>query len=89
MYQTCSNDDDAPVHTMTLFDDAHTLEQAMQGRGKNEEGADMVSRITLATMYRAARLAGVPLKLEDAPEAVKRSFLVDTGLIQAARQGYP
>ena len=53
-----------------------------QGRGKDEEGADMVSRITLATMYRAARLAGVPLKLEDAPEAVKRSFLVDAGLIQ-------
>jgi hypothetical protein len=61
----------------------------MQGRDKDEEDANMVSCITLATMYRAARLAGVLLKLEDAPEAVKRSFLVDAGLIQAARQGYP
>ncbi|WP_242490023.1 T6SS phospholipase effector Tle1-like catalytic domain-containing protein [Noviherbaspirillum cavernae] len=53
-----------------------------QGRGKDEEGADMLSRITLATMYRAARLAGVQLKLEEAPESVRRSFRVDPGLIQ-------
>ncbi|HVK93737.1 MAG TPA: DUF2235 domain-containing protein, partial [Noviherbaspirillum sp.] len=53
-----------------------------QGRGKDAEGADMLSRIALATMYRAARLAGVPLKLEEAPESVKRSFQVDPGVIQ-------
>ena len=28
-YWTYSNDDDVPVHTMTLFDDAYTLEEAM------------------------------------------------------------
>jgi hypothetical protein len=53
-----------------------------QGRGKDNEGADMISRITLAEMYRAARLAGVPLKLEEAPESVKRSFKVDLGAIE-------
>jgi hypothetical protein len=53
-----------------------------QGRGKDSEGSDLISRITLATMYRAARLAGVPLKLEEAPEAVKRSFKIDPSIIQ-------
>jgi hypothetical protein len=54
-----------------------------QGRGKDAEGADLISRITLAVMYRAARLAGVPLKLEEAPESVKRSFRVEPSVIQA------
>ncbi|CAN5758567.1 hypothetical protein BH11PSE12_BH11PSE12_22250 [soil metagenome] len=54
-----------------------------QGRGEDEEGADMLSRISLAMMYRAARLAGVPLKLEDAPAKVKKSFTVDAALITA------
>ena len=53
-----------------------------QGRGKDKEGADMISRITLAVMYRAARLAGVPLKLEEAPESVKRAFKVDPAVIE-------
>jgi hypothetical protein len=53
-----------------------------QGRGKDKEGADMVSRITLAVMYRAARLAGVPLKLEEAPDTVKRAFKVDPAVIE-------
>lgn len=43
----------------------------------------MMSRIALAMMYRAARLAGVPLKLEEAPESVKRSFRVDPSVIEA------
>lgn len=55
-----------------------------QGRGIDDaKGADLLSRITLATMYRTARLAGVPIKLEDAPEPVKESFKVGPGVIQA------
>lgn len=37
-----------------------------QGKGSDNIGRDMVSRIPLAVMYRKARLAGVPLKLEQA-----------------------
>ncbi|MDX8121069.1 hypothetical protein JAB6_30120 [Janthinobacterium sp. HH104] len=48
-----------------------------QGRGTDPSGGDLMSRITLATMYRAARLAGVPLKLEEASEATKRAFRID------------
>lgn len=47
-----------------------------QGRGRDAEGADMISRIPLAVMYRAARLAGAPLKLELAPQLRKRGFKV-------------
>ncbi len=54
-----------------------------QGRGKHPEGDDLISRIPLATMYRAARLAGVPLKLEEAPESVKRAFRMEPSVIQA------
>ena len=32
-----------------------------QGRGSDPQGADLLSRLPLALMYRAARLAGVPL----------------------------
>jgi hypothetical protein len=53
-----------------------------QGRGKDKEGTDMVSRITLAEMYRAARLAGVPLKLEEAPDSVKRAFKIAPSVIE-------
>lgn len=48
-----------------------------QGRGTDRTGRDKLSRIPLAHMYRAARLAGVPLKLELAPESVRESFVVD------------
>lgn len=48
-----------------------------QGRGTDPSGGDLMSRITLATMYRAARLAGVPLKLEEASEATQRAFRID------------
>lgn len=54
-----------------------------QGRGKDPEGSDLISRITLAVMYRAARLAGVPLKLEEAPDSVKRSFRIAPEAIDA------
>ncbi|OEZ63154.1 DUF2235 domain-containing protein [Duganella sp. HH105] len=53
-----------------------------QGRGKEPQGEDMLSRVSLSMMYRAARLAGVPLKLEDAPETVKRGFRVSPKLIE-------
>ncbi|WP_061301692.1 T6SS phospholipase effector Tle1-like catalytic domain-containing protein, partial [Janthinobacterium agaricidamnosum] len=48
-----------------------------QGRGTDPQGGDLISRMTLATMYRAARLAGVPLKLESAPEQVRQAFRID------------
>jgi hypothetical protein len=54
-----------------------------QGKGSDPEGADLISRITLAVMYKAARLAGVPLKLEEAPDSVKRAFKIDPGVIEA------
>lgn len=53
-----------------------------QGRGKDPQGEDMLSRIPLSMMYRAARLAGVPLKLEEAPESVKHSFRISPKLIE-------
>jgi len=53
-----------------------------QGRGKDPQGEDMLSRIPLSMMYRAARLAGVPLKLEEAPESVKNSFRISPKLIE-------
>ena len=53
-----------------------------QGRGKDTEGADVLSRIPLSIMYRAARLAGVPIKLEEAPESVKQAFRVSPKLIE-------
>jgi hypothetical protein len=53
-----------------------------QGRGKDTEGADVLSRIPLSIMYRAARLAGVPIKREEAPESVKQAFRVSPKLIE-------
>jgi hypothetical protein len=54
-----------------------------QGRGGDGKGADMLSRIPLAVMYRAARLAGVPLKLETASTEVQAKFKIKPTLIQA------
>ena len=71
-----------PNCTEIVFPDVHSdigggyLPQE-QGRGTDPSGGDLMSRITLATMYRAARLAGVPLKLEEASEATKRAFRID------------
>lgn len=44
------------------------------GKGTDENGSDMLSRLPLLYMYKKARLAGVPLKLELADEAVKARF---------------
>ena len=39
-----------------------------QGKGRMKDGTDMIARIPLAIMYKMARLAGVPLKLEYASD---------------------
>ena len=54
-----------------------------QGRGVDPNGEDMLTRIPLLTMYRAARLAGVPLKLELASAVVKPRFKVAPSTITA------
>lgn len=47
------------------------------GKGKDATGKDMLSRLPLAHMYRAARLAGVPLKLElVSQQSVKDDFRI-------------
>ncbi|AXE35885.1 DUF2235 domain-containing protein [Chromobacterium phragmitis] len=52
-----------------------------QGRGVDPKGADMLSRIPLAVMYRKARLAGVPFKAEKAKPAAQLRMQVDPKLI--------
>jgi hypothetical protein len=47
-----------------------------QGKGVDESGADLMSRIPLLLMYKAARLNGVPLKLEHANKEAKDGFKV-------------
>jgi hypothetical protein len=47
-----------------------------QGKGIDGNGADMMSRIPLLIMYKAARLNGVPLKLEHANQEAKAGFKV-------------
>ncbi|MCS4506056.1 DUF2235 domain-containing protein, partial [Arhodomonas aquaeolei] len=47
-----------------------------QGKGTEELGADMLSRLPLAEMYRQARLAGVPLKLEHAEPDVQDGYKI-------------
>jgi hypothetical protein len=54
-----------------------------QGRGLDPEGADMLARIPLLYMYKEARKAGVPLKLEHAGETAQRRFKVSTVAISA------
>lgn len=52
-----------------------------QGKGKLEDGTDMLARIPLAIMYKMARLAGVPLKLEHASQVAKDRFLIQKATI--------
>ncbi|WP_166642297.1 T6SS phospholipase effector Tle1-like catalytic domain-containing protein [Paludibacterium purpuratum] len=52
-----------------------------QGRGQDPMGADMLSRIPLADMYRKARLAGVPLKPELNLTRTQDRFSIDPTLI--------
>jgi hypothetical protein len=47
-----------------------------QGRGIDPEGADMLARVPLVYMYKQARIAGVPLKLEFASDAAQRRFQI-------------
>lgn len=54
-----------------------------QGRGIDADGADMLSRIPLIMMYKAARLNGVPLKLEFAAPVAKARFKLKPELIRA------
>jgi hypothetical protein len=53
-----------------------------QGKGIDENGDDMLSRLPLLFMYKAARLAGVPFKLELADDIVKRKFAVKPEVIR-------
>jgi hypothetical protein len=52
-----------------------------QGKGLSPSGSDMLARIPLIYMYRAARLAGVPLKLEFAKPIVKERFALEASTI--------
>lgn len=54
-----------------------------QGKGVDSGGADMMLRIPLLMMYKAARLNGVPLKLEHANEEAKDGFKVTPQTITA------
>lgn len=52
-----------------------------QGKGTDASGADMLARIPLVMMYRMARLAGVPLKLELATKVAQSRFAVSPATI--------
>ncbi|WP_281910644.1 phospholipase effector Tle1 domain-containing protein [Massilia varians] len=54
-----------------------------QGRGIDSKGADMLTRIPLLMMYKAARLNGVPLKLELASPVAKERFALKPEAILA------
>jgi hypothetical protein len=54
-----------------------------QGKGTDRKGADMMARIPLLMMYKAARLNGVPLKLEYANDEAKDGFKVTPQTISA------
>lgn len=54
-----------------------------QGRGTDPKGNDMLARIPLLMMYKAARLHGVPLKLELASDTVKERFALTAEAINA------
>jgi hypothetical protein len=51
------------------------------GKGVNANGDDMLSRLPLLYMYKAARLAGVPLKLELASSTAQGRFAVQAKVI--------
>jgi Uncharacterized alpha/beta hydrolase domain (DUF2235) len=54
-----------------------------QGRGTDENGDDMLARIPLLMMYKAARLSGVPLKLELANDLAQKRFALKAETIKA------
>lgn len=53
-----------------------------QGKGLDPNGDDMLSRIALLSMYREARLSGVPLKLEMASATAKARFALKPSAIK-------
>lgn len=56
---------------------------AEQGRGTDPNGDDMLARIPLLLMYKAARLSGVPLKLELANAPARLRFALKAKAIAA------
>ncbi len=54
-----------------------------QGRGTDPGGSDMLARVPLITMYKAAKLAGVPLHLDIAPERVQKKFYLSKQVVNA------
>lgn len=54
-----------------------------QGRGTDPGGSDMLARIPLLIMYKAARLNGVPLKLEMAAPIAQARFALAPEAIKA------
>lgn len=54
-----------------------------QGKGTDLNGDDMLARIPLLMMYKAARIHGVPLKLETASSIAKSRFTIKSTTIQA------
>lgn len=54
-----------------------------QGRGSDPGGADMLARIPLLIMYKAARLGGAPLKLELASDIARKRFALEPGVVKA------
>lgn len=54
-----------------------------QGKGIDKNGDDMLSRIPLLMMYKAARINGVPLKLEMASPTAKGRFAIKATTIDA------
>ena len=57
-----------------------------QGRGVDPTGTDMLARVPLLYMYKSARMAGVPLKLEFASEVAKRRFQIAPAAITALNE---
>jgi hypothetical protein len=51
-------------------------EPTEQGKGTAADGHDMLSRIPLIYMYKQARLANVPFRLESADEEAKKKFKI-------------
>ena len=54
-----------------------------QGKGTDRNGDDMLARIPLLMMYKAARKNGVPLKLETASPTAKGRFALAHATIEA------
>lgn len=54
-----------------------------QGRGTDPYGSDMLPRFPLLFMYKRARLAGVPLKLEFASKVAQRRFSLSADALVA------